>query len=204
MYLVCVVVSSSFFPVRSQSGNELFPIYQALAVTIKEVSNSTHFQTGSLKFYKFKTIRQCLYDSDENNEMAQNEFSQSGHNSIQLGPEFFGDGQSVIQSMTAIGCGFLDIGPISCSLTRCCIFSSSVGTNSMSLTFFSVLSNQIVSGTNLSWNRFATAIACSRASILSAALSVRLSNLPTKSFNCFSMALRSFGSASAATSRPML
>jgi hypothetical protein len=37
-----------------------------------------------------------------------------------------------------------------CSLILCCIFSSSVGTSSMSFTCFSVRSNHSINGTNLS------------------------------------------------------
>ncbi|KYQ50009.1 hypothetical protein ALC60_10885 [Trachymyrmex zeteki] len=59
MYLVRVIVGTSFFPVGSQSGDKLLPIYQAFAVTIEEIGNSTHFQTGSLEFYEFETIRAC-------------------------------------------------------------------------------------------------------------------------------------------------
>ncbi|KYN35896.1 hypothetical protein ALC56_09687 [Trachymyrmex septentrionalis] len=73
MYLVRVIVGASFFPVGSQSGDELLPIYQAFAVTIEEIGNSSHFQTGSLEFYEFEIIKQYLYDSDKNDKMAQNE-----------------------------------------------------------------------------------------------------------------------------------
>ena len=50
VYLVCVVVRSSFLPVGSQRGDELLPVYQALAVTVEEIGDSAHLQTRSLEF----------------------------------------------------------------------------------------------------------------------------------------------------------
>lgn len=55
----------------------------------------------------------------------------------------------------------------------------------------------------LTWNCLATSMACSRASILWAAPSVKLSNRCIRSRSWRSIALRSFGSAPAATSLPM-
>jgi len=54
VYLVCVVVRSSFLPVGSQGGDELLPVYQALPVTIEEIGDSTHLQTRSLEFYELQ------------------------------------------------------------------------------------------------------------------------------------------------------